>query len=96
MRLRFRVGVIKRCAGGVESISAAAIGKYAEVADSVEPGWQNMGHEPGNERLGGEDFHTISGLALSRELWSAATEPHGLPVKVDDAAVSDGDTVCIP
>ena len=95
MRQRFRVGDAERCAGGVESLSAAAIGKYAEMADSVEPGWQHMGHEPGNERLGGEGFHPISGLALSQEHWSAAPEPHGLSIKVDDAAVADGDAVGI-
>ena len=96
LRQRSRGGDAERCAGGVESLSAAAIGKYAEVADSVEPGWQHMGHEPGNEHLGGEGFHAIAVLALSRDLWSAATEPHGLPVKGDDATVSDGDAMCIP
>lgn len=96
LRLRSRVVDTERCAGDLESISATAVGEYAEVTDFVETVWQHMGHEPGDERLGGEGFHTIAVLALSRELWSPATEPHELPVKGDDAAVSDSDAVCIP
>ena len=94
--LRFGVGDTERGAGGIESISPAAIGKDAEVANSVQPVWENMRHEPGNERFGGEGFHPISGFALSWEHGSAAPEPHGLSIKVDDAAVADGDTVGIP
>ena len=92
---RPEVGGAERRAGGVKGFPATAVGEDAEVADSVETARRDVGQEPGDEGLGREGFHAVTGLSLPRELRFPAAEPHGLAVEVEDAAVTDGNSMCV-
>ena len=95
VRFRLGFGDAKRCAGGVEGLPAAAVGQDSEVADPVEAVGQDMGHEPGDERVGRDGLDAVPGLSLSGQLWPPAAEPHGLAVEAEDAAVADCDSMCV-